>query len=110
MSTKRTISLRDVRDHVKSLDRLVTDAWFDKSDGPTQISYADLRKHASGILDIVGTDDDPHAATATKSPAAATDTDKSTARERAAYASAAADKALSPDIREALGVGHIRRS
>lgn len=72
---------------------MVTDAWFDKSDGPTRISFADLRKHALGILEIVGNDSTPpHAATATKSPAAATDNDKPAARERADYQRAAADK------------------
>lgn len=101
------VSLRDLRHHIRSLDKLVTESWFSKG-APAQISFADLRKHSSAILEIVGADEVPRAASATGSPAAA-DNDKSTAAKRAAYGSAAADK--NPvDLSAVLGLGHIRRN
>jgi len=91
----KTISLLQLRQRLKALDKLVTDAWF--GDGhPATISFADVREHAAAISAMVADDEPsaPHAATATKSPAAATDNEaKKHAQKRAAYASAAADKA-----------------
>jgi hypothetical protein len=74
MAAKKTISLRDLRQHVKALDKLVTDAWFN-SGHPASISFAHLRKHASAISALVAEDmpSSPRAATAKSSPKAATD-------------------------------------
>lgn len=58
----KTISLRELRNHVKQLDRLVTDAWFN-SGVPAQISFADVRKHAAAISALVADGStSPHAA------------------------------------------------
>jgi hypothetical protein len=66
---EKTVSLRELRGHVRALDKIITDAWF-SSGSPTQISFADLRKHAHAIASMVA-DDSPRAATATSPPKAA---------------------------------------
>jgi topoisomerase IA-like protein len=104
----KTISLRDLRARVKALDKLVTDAWFNTG-VPAEIDFAEVREHAAAISALIFDDSaSPQAATATKSPAAATDTDKSNAKKRAAYQRAAADKRF-VDLSAVLGLGHIRR-
>ncbi len=107
----KTISLRDLHQHVKALDKLVTDAWMGK-DHPAAISYREVREHAAAISALVADDaptSSPRAATATKPPKAATDNDKAAAvKQRAEYGRAAADKkAFDPAV---LGLSHIRKS
>src|SRR5688572_18581592 len=94
MAAKKTISLRDLHQHVKALDKLVTDAWMGKGH-PAAISYREVREHAAAISALVADDapSSPRAATATKSPKAATDNDKAGVQKRAEYQRAAADKA-----------------
>ena len=74
MAAKKSVSLRDLRLHVKALDKLLTDAWFNTGH-PASISFADVRKHASAISTLVAEDvpSSPRAATATQPPKAATD-------------------------------------
>lgn len=115
----KTISLRDLHQHVKALDKLVTDAWMGK-DHPAGISYREVRELAAKISALVADDapSSPHAATATKSPKAAADNDKADVEKRAEYRRAAADKkpfdaatlykpAFDPAV---LGLAHIRKS
>lgn len=108
----KTISLRDLHHHVKALDKLVTDAWMGK-DHPAAISYREVRDLAAKISALVAEDaptSSPHAASA-KNPPKAADNDKSTARERAEYQRAAADKKPKPAFDPAvLGLSHIRKS
>jgi len=108
MPTK-TISLRDLRARVKVLDKLVTNAWFNTG-VPAQIDFTEVREHAAAITALVADDSaSPHAATATKSPAAAADNDKADALKGADYKRSAADK-IPVDLSAVLGLGHIRRS
>lgn len=128
MAGKKTVSLRDLRAHITELDRMVTDAWLRGKDA--ELSFGDVRKHCAAISAMVAEDmpsatHSPHAATATKSPAAA-DNEKAGAKERAAYQRAAADKAPRFDPASLykpaaaskatefdptmLGLSHIRKS
>ncbi|MGH8238252.1 MAG: hypothetical protein ACREXP_14705 [Steroidobacteraceae bacterium] len=115
------VSLRDLRHHTGELDRLVTTAWM-SDDKVATLDHSVVRKHMAEITALLdageaapaaATKDKaataPHAATAARSPKAATDADKktATAKEKAAYARAAADKA--PDLSAILGLGHIRK-
>lgn len=107
----KTISLLQLRQHVRALDKLIADAWLGASH-PAEISFADLRKHTAAIAEMVADDEPgaPHAATATQPPKAATDNEaKKDAQKRAALQRSAADKAtiFDPGV---LGLSHIRRS
>lgn len=104
----KTVSLRDLHQHVKALDKLVTDAWMGK-DHPAAISYREVREHAAAISALIADDapSAPRAATAAKSPKAAADNDKAATKTRAEYGRAAADKKpFDPAI---LGLSHIRK-
>jgi hypothetical protein len=105
---ERTISLKELRHHVRALDQLITEAWF-KTGAPAEIDFSFIRKHAGSIMGMVADDaSSPHAATATSPPKAAANERKADAQKRAAHQRAAADKAP-VDLRTILGLSHIRK-
>jgi hypothetical protein len=104
----RSISLKALRHHVRTLDQLITDAWL-KPNAPAEIDFSVIREHAGSILKMVGDDTSAaHAATATNPPKAADKDTKEEASKRASYQRGAADRAPL-DLRAILGLSHIRK-
>ena len=98
MTEEQTISLRDLRAHIRALDELVTTAWMNTA-SPAEISFDEVREHARSILVMVGEE----------TPTAEDNEKKADVLKRAAYQRAAADEAPAFDLPAILGLSHIRK-
>jgi hypothetical protein len=98
MTEQRTVSLKELWAHVRTLDNLISAAWFD-SGVPAEIDFSAVREHARGILALVGEDE----------PAAQDNERKSDRLKRAEYQRAARDEALAFDLPAILGLSHVRK-